>query len=84
MQQAKTDKRRQMNNARPEITSCRGGVRMVLNGRNTKGKQAQVTVFIDNAFLPMIVGDIANIANLKAKEAQILRERVKAAANVVQ
>jgi hypothetical protein len=77
----KTDKRHCQTKFRPSLTTCRGGVKMVLTGRNTHGKPAVVTVFIDNAFLPGLVADIAAIAYNKKVDAHNLHAKIREAAN---
>lgn len=77
----KTDKRHCQAKHRPAITPCRGGIKMILTGRNTHGKPAAVTVFIDNLFLPGIVGDITKVVKGKAAGAGELVRLVKEAAN---
>jgi hypothetical protein len=78
---SKTDKRHCQAKIKPMLTACRGGIKMVLTGKNTHGKPASVTVFIDNSFLPGIIGDIRNICRMKQVDAIALLQRVKEAAN---
>lgn len=77
----KTDKRHCQAKLRPTISACRGGIKMILTGKNTHGKPAAVTIFIDESFLPGMVGDIKTVVFQKAQKAANLYTDIKDAVN---
>lgn len=75
----KTDKRHCLAKHAPEVSSCRGGIRLILTGKNTQGKTVQTTAFIDNAFIPGLVENIFQVCKHKQRQAADLVEQLKKA-----